>query len=145
MGHALYGSAPDYMRFLRFLLGSGSLEGTRLLSDEAVVTMLSNHIGTLTVPVMRSTVPALAADVDILPGTRKTHSLACLRFDDGKPGMRSPGSLGWAGALNTHYWVDPARDIAAVFMTQLLPFADTRFMSVYERFERAVYRRWSPW
>ena len=28
---------------------------------------------------------------------------------------------GWGGAASTSYWVDPVRDLAVVFMTQLLP------------------------
>ena len=41
--------------------------------------------------------------------------------------------------LNSHYWFDPARDVAGLIMTQLLPFVDERFMGVYERFEKGVY------
>ncbi len=40
---------------------------------------------------------------------------------------------------DTHDWFDPARDVAAVIMTQSLPFVELRFMNVYERYERAVY------
>gem|GEM_PF-5241250 len=43
------------------------------------------------------------------------------------------------GVLNSHYWVDPKKDIAAVIMTQTLPFAKKPFMDTYDRFERAVY------
>ena len=63
-----------------------------------------------------------------------------MRFEEGAPGMRGPGSHGWAGVLNTHYWLDPARDIAAVLMSQSLPFGEPRFMATYEAFERATYR-----
>jgi len=41
--------------------------------------------------------------------------------------------------LNTYYWIDPAKRIAAVFMTQVLPFADARVLRVYREFERGVY------
>jgi methyl acetate hydrolase len=73
-------------------------------------------------------------------GTRKSHGIAFMRFDEGASGMRSPGSQGWAGVLNTHYGIDPARDLAAVLMTQSLPFVEPRFMAAYEDVERAVYR-----
>ena len=53
--------------------------------------------------------------------------------------MRSVGAQGWAGVLNSHYWFDPAKDVAAVIMTQSLPFADPRFMDTYAAYERAVY------
>jgi CubicO group peptidase (beta-lactamase class C family) len=53
--------------------------------------------------------------------------------------MRSAGSYSWAGVCNTHYWFDPARDVAGLIMTQTLPFVEPPFMKVYEAFERAVY------
>jgi hypothetical protein len=33
----------------------------------------------------------------------------------------------------------PEARIAAVFMTQVLPFADDRVLGVYRRFERGIY------
>jgi len=54
-------------------------------------------------------------------------------------GGRSAGSLTWGGLLNTYYWIDPARQVAAVFMTQVLPFADARALRLYRQFERGVY------
>jgi methyl acetate hydrolase len=140
MGHALYGTAPDYLRFLRMVLNRGQLDGRRLLSENSVDAMLANHIGPLSVPVLKTVAPPLTADVDILPGTRKTHGIAFMRFEEGAPGLRGPGSHGWAGVLNTHYWIDPARDLAAVLMTQSLPFVEPRFMNTYEAFERATYQ-----
>ena len=140
MGHALYSTAGDYLRFLRMVLNRGTLDGHRILSESGVATMLANHIGRLKVPPLKTAAPPLTADVDLLPGTLKTHGIAFMRFEEGASGMRGPGSHGWAGVLNTHYWIDPARDIAAVLMTQSLPFAEPRFMATYEAFERATYR-----
>jgi CubicO group peptidase (beta-lactamase class C family) len=54
-------------------------------------------------------------------------------------GGRSAGSMTWAGLLNTYYWIDPAKRVAAVFMTQVLPFADTRALRLYRQFERGIY------
>ena len=62
-----------------------------------------------------------------------------MRMEEDVPGMRSAGTQSWAGVLNTHYWIDPSKDVAAVIMTQSLPFVEPRFMQVYEAFERAVY------
>ena len=55
------------------------------------------------------------------------------------PEGRSAGSLTWAGIYNTYYWIDPKKRIAAVFMTQVLPFADQRVLRVYRQFERGIY------
>ena len=38
--------------------------------------------------------------------------------------MMLPGSAGeynWGGAASTAFWVDPAEELIAIFMTQLLP------------------------
>ncbi|MEM9012338.1 MAG: serine hydrolase domain-containing protein [Pseudomonadota bacterium] len=139
MGHCLYGTAPDYLRFLRMFLNRGSLDGNRVLSEGAVDRMLANQIGDLRVPRMETVVPALTADCELFPGTEKTHSFGFLRTEADVPGMRSAGAQGWAGVLNTHYWFDPARDVAAVLMTQSLPFVEPRYAKQYEAFERATY------
>ena len=55
-------------------------------------------------------------------------------------GMRSPGSLSWAGIFNTHFWVDPKRKIAAVILMQQLPFYDDGSMKLYQAFEETIGR-----
>jgi CubicO group peptidase (beta-lactamase class C family) len=139
MGHTLYSTAGDYMRFIRMYLNQGRLDGQRVLSEKAVRTMLGNHIGDLHVGKLTTAAPPITADVDLFPGTLKTHSLGFLRVEQDVPGMRAAGSQGWAGVLNTHFWFDPTRDIAGVLMTQTLPFVEPRFLDVYAEFERAVY------
>ena len=32
----------------------------------------------------------------------------------------SKGSFGWSGAFNTHFFIDPAERIVALFMTQIV-------------------------
>ncbi len=139
MGHCLYGTPADYMRFLRMFLNKGQLDGNRVLSERAVAIMLENHIGDLRIPKMITQAPPVSADVDLFPGTPKTHSMGFLRVEEDVPGMRSKGSQGWAGVCNTHYWFDPSKDLAGVIMTQSLPFVEPRFMKTYGAFERAAY------
>lgn len=139
MGHCLYSTPRDYIRFLRMFLGRGALEGTRVLSEAGVDRMLANHMGPLTFQKMLTVAPPVTADFDPFPGTVKTHSFGFLRNEADIPGMRNAGSQSWAGVLNTHYWFDPAADLAAVIMTQTLPFVEPRFMRTYEAFERAAY------
>ncbi len=139
MGHALYSTAPDYMRFLRMFLNRGELDGNRILSEAGVARMLENHIGNLSFRPMITVAPTLTADCDPFPETHRTHSFGFLRLEEDVPGMRSAGSQTWAGVCNTHYWFDPAKDLAAVLMTQSLPFMEPPFTRFYEEFERAVY------
>jgi CubicO group peptidase (beta-lactamase class C family) len=53
---------------------------------------------------------------------------------------RSAGSYAWAGIYNTHFWVDPKRGMAVVFLTQDLPFYNATTMGVMKRFERLLYQ-----
>jgi methyl acetate hydrolase len=139
MGHALYSTAPDYLRFLRMVLNGGELDGNRVLSAAAMQQMLADQMQGLQFQPMISVAPPLSADVDLFPGARVTHCFAFLRNEEAVPGKRSAGSLGWAGVCNTHYWIDPDRDVAAVIMTQSLPFVEPLMLKAYDAFERAVY------
>lgn len=140
MGNALYGSARDYMSFLQLVLNRGVHNGERLVGEAAVQLMFDNQLGavTLPTPVLKSYIPNISYDVEPCPGLRKTHTAAFFRTEDAIPGMRAAGSLTWAGVLNTHYWIDPDRDIAVLFMTQMMPFCDPDFMTCFQDFERAV-------
>lgn len=138
MGHALYSTAPDYLRFLRMVLNKGALDGERILSEAAATRMLENQMPDgLTLQPMQSLSPVLSADV-VMPADT-THSFAFVRHESDIPGKRRAGSQSWAGVCNTHYWLDPASDVAAVLMTQTLPFVEAPFLGMYDAFERAVY------
>ncbi len=137
MGHALYSTAPNYMRFLRMVLNKGELDGTRVLSESAVDQMCANQMNGLTFQTMHTVAPPLTADVELPEGT--THSWAFVRSESDQPGKRSAGSQSWAGVCNTHYWIDPAKDVCAVIMTQSLPFVEPPLLNTYDAYERAVY------
>ena len=138
MGHALYGTAPDYVRLLRMVLNGGSLDGRRILSERAVAFFLADQMEGRTFRPMIASSP-LSADFDPFPGARVTHGFGALRNEEDVPGRRRAGSQAWAGVLNTHFWFDPASDLAGVFMTQSLPFVEPRYLARYEQFERAAY------
>lgn len=136
MGHALYSTPNDYMRFLRMVLNKGQLDGNRILSDNGFETMLDDQMDGLKFQTMVSCSP-ITADV-VLPDDTSHSMIATLHRSD-IPGKRSAGTQSWAGVCNTHYWVDPSKDLAAVIMTQSLPFVEPPFMETYDAFEKAVY------
>lgn len=139
MGHALYSTAPDYMRFLRMVLRKGELDGNRILKEESIAEMCADQMQGLEILPMVSCAPHVSADLPTIPGVRSTHSFAFSRNEDPIEGKRSAGSLGWAGVCNTHYWLDPEKDVAAVIMTQTLPFLEPGMLAAYDAYERAVY------
>ena len=139
MGHALFSTAPDYMRFLRMLLGGGALDGVRIFKPETVAMMCENHIGDLVMPKMVSVAPAVTADVDLFPDMAKKWGLGFMSNTEDVPGMRSAGSQTWAGVLNTHFWWDPRKSVAGIIMMQHIPFLDDVALEIYGGFERSVY------
>ena len=48
----------------------------------------------------------------------------------------SKGSYGWSGAFNTHFFIDPAERVVALFMTQIA-YLPTRG-DIRDEFETAV-------
>jgi len=139
-GGGLCSTAGDYLRFLRMLLGGGALDGVRLLTPESVAEMGRNQIGELAFQTMHTTSPATSYDANFFPGMVQKWGLGFLINTERTPSGRSPGGLAWAGLGNTSYWLDPARGVAGVLMTQSLPFADPRTLDLLWTFEREVYR-----
>ncbi len=138
-GGGIYSTAPDYLTFIRALMHGGSLDGVRILRPETVSLMGKNQIGDIDVGVLRTTQPALSNDVDLFPNITRKWGLGHLINMEAVPSGRSADSLTWGGLFNTYYWIDPAKRISAVFMTQVLPFADVRALRVYRQFERGIY------
>ncbi len=138
-GGGLYGTAPDYLRFLRLVLNGGELDGTRLLRPETVREMTRNQTGELRVTRLRTAIPSLTNDAEFFPGLPKGWSLAFQVNLAPAPTGRSAGGLGWAGLANTYFWLDPVKDVAGVILMQVLPFADARALDAFAAFETGVY------
>ena len=134
-GGGIYSSAPDYLTLLRALMRGGA----RILRPETVALMGENQIGAVDVHVLKTTAPALSNDVDLFPGIGCKWGFGHMITMQAIAGGRGAGSLTWGGLFNTYYWIDPVRRVAAVFMTQVLPFADAHALRLYGRFERALY------
>jgi methyl acetate hydrolase len=139
-GGGLYGSAHDYLRFVRMILNDGcAQDGTRLLRAETVQRMARNHIGELSVAPLRANLRNASNDLEFFPGMRKTWGLTFLINTERAPTGRSAGSLAWGGLANTYFWIDPARGVGGVYLSQVLPFGDVHALPQFLAFEKAVY------
>jgi CubicO group peptidase (beta-lactamase class C family) len=138
-GGGLYSTAPDYLTFTRMLLHGGSFGRARILKPETVALMNRNQIGSIEAGKLKTTTPARSADVDFFPGQSLKWGLAYMINAEPGPNGRSAGTVTWAGIFNTYYWIDPAKRVTGVFMTQTLPFAEPRSVKVYGQFENALY------
>lgn len=143
-GGGLYATARDYLAFARMLMHGGTFNRAQVLRPETVDVMAQNHIGALEIPVFRTAAPHLSNDFELLPGTPKKWGLSFLINESGTSTGRSAGSLAWAGLANTYFWVDRARRVCGVFLSQVLPFYDATAIELFARFETAVYRAAHP-
>ena len=117
-GGGLVSTAADYMRFCRMLLNGGELDGRRYLSRKTINLMTLNHLpgGQELTEASRSMFSeAIFNGLGFGLGFAMTVDVAR---------TQNIGSLGeyfWGGMASTAFWVDPAEDLACVFMTQLMP------------------------
>jgi CubicO group peptidase (beta-lactamase class C family) len=118
-GGGLAGTAADYLRFARMLLNQGELDGVRYLSPKTVALMTMNHL------------PGNAEIADLMPasGLFNETGYRGVGFGLGVAVMQNlshaalPGSLGeytWGGLAGTFFFVDPAEEMIAIVMTQVI-------------------------
>lgn len=139
-GGGLASTAADYARFLQMLLNGGALNGMRILSPDTVAAMGRNEIGRVSVRALRTAMPERSSDFTFVNDGHDKFGLGFLISVEPPRGRRSPGSLSWGGINNTYFWVDPARGVAGVILTQFLPFADAKALALLDAFERGVYQ-----
>jgi methyl acetate hydrolase len=145
MGHSMYATASDFAKITQLVLNKGVSGEHRVFGDEAYRLLSTSQIGGQLIPnPIVSCMPLVSADIELLGGLPMTATAGFFRNEVAAPGKRSAGSLTWGGYMNTHYWIDPEKDIAAVVMSQFCPFYDPPFMAVLDQFERQVYALFRP-
>ncbi len=115
-GGGLVSTASDYLRFCKFMLNKGELDGVRLLGKKTVELMTSNH---------------LKGDMGDMGAPRFSESTYLgigfglgfsVMLDPAKAQiLGTPGEYAWGGAASTAFWCDPKEDMAVVMLTQLMP------------------------
>jgi CubicO group peptidase (beta-lactamase class C family) len=113
-GAGAVSTAADYLRFSQMLLNGGSLNGKQVMSPTTIRLMASDHLGD------RKSSPATPGG--LLLGTPEGYSFGLgflVRQHQGLAGVHgSVGEFMWAGYAGTFFWVDPAQQLAVVFMAQ---------------------------
>ena len=116
-GAGLVSSARDYDRFLRMLLGYGTIDGKRVMSELAVRVGTSN---------------LLPEGVDM----KGTFADGAGFGAGGRVGLgANAGTYGWGGAAGTVAFVDFRRNLRATMMTQFMP---SNSYPLTEAFNKAV-------
>jgi CubicO group peptidase (beta-lactamase class C family) len=121
----LVSTMPDYLRFCEMLVHGGELDGVRILGRKTVELMATNHLpgdGDMAQFAMTGgygevgfSGMGFGLTVSVSKGPAATGVIG------------SAGEYMWGGAASTIFWVDPAEDLTAVFMTQLIPSATFNF------------------
>jgi methyl acetate hydrolase len=123
------------------LLNGGRLGSVRLLTEKSVQLMGENQIGTIFVQLQPAANPLLTKPFPLGAGRdRFGLGFQIASREDGDLKYRSPGSLSWAGLLNTEFWIDQRRHVAGVMMMQILPFYDDGAIRTLRDFEQIVYQ-----
>ena len=117
-GGGLCSTAADYLTFCRALLNGGELGGVRIIGPKTLKLMTSNHLpGGRDLPAMSRSMFAEATYNGI--GFGLGFAVTMDPAQTLLPG--SPGEYNWGGAATTSFWIDPAEELIAIFMTQVLP------------------------
>ncbi|MBB3903334.1 serine hydrolase domain-containing protein [Methylobacterium brachythecii] len=115
-GGGLVGTAADYLRFCRFILNKGELDGVRLLGRKTVELMTTNHLNgdmaTMGQPRFSEssyTGIGFGLGFSVMLDTARAQIVG------------TPGEVAWGGLASTSFWIDPDEDLAVVLFAQLIP------------------------
>ena len=111
-GYGLFSTTGDYHRFAQMLANGGQLDGEHVIGRKTLELMHTNHLPADLMPWELTGIPNPGMGFGL--GSRVMVDVADFR------GPGSVGEYGWAGAAKTYYWVDPAEDLVAVFMSQYM-------------------------
>ncbi|OUW35261.1 MAG: hypothetical protein CBD39_00975 [Flavobacteriaceae bacterium TMED179] len=128
-GEGLISTLGDYSNFCKMLLNGGSFNGKKIISQNSINLMTKKH--------SKSYPDEEYADTRKL-GFFYGFSLFILEDQEIDGTNSSKGIYGWSGYHNTHFWIDPEKNMFAIFLSrsrQSVSNIDTQ-----KEFRRAVYK-----
>lgn len=116
-GAGLVSTADDYLRFAQMMLGGGTVDGIRVLSEASVASMRTDRLSE-----EQKQQPFLGAPFWIGRGFGLSLSVVT---DPAKSaqlfGAGGLGAFGWPGAYGTWWQADPANDLILIYLIQNYP------------------------
>jgi CubicO group peptidase (beta-lactamase class C family) len=116
-GGGLWSTADDYLRFVRMLLGDGTVDGVRVLSGESARLMRTDHLtdeqrrhNFLGAPYWVGR--GFGLNLSVVTDPAKSAPLF---------GPGGPGTFSWPGAYGTWWQADPTSDLILIYLIQNLP------------------------
>ena len=115
----LVSTAGDYLRFCRMLANGGELDGVRVLGPRTLRLMTANHLpGGVDLTAMARTGGETKRQ-----GQGFGLGFGVLLDQTVAQTIGTAGEYFWGGAASTAFFVSPAEDLIAIFLTQLRPSA----------------------
>ena len=124
-GGGMVGTAADYLRFAQMLLNGGELDGVRILSEESVREITSDHLGPEFGDIPLSTIlQVFGADlpsevIQAFKGIGFGYCGSVVRDGAGSTAFGTPGQYSWGGAWSTDFWIDRQQKLVGLVLTQI--------------------------
>jgi CubicO group peptidase (beta-lactamase class C family) len=126
-GQGLWSTADDYLKFARLFVGGGSVDGVRLLSEQTMKLMMTNHLddaqrasgSMFGMPLFSAHGFGLGLAVVMNPA-----QAAVTRCKGGV------GTVGWPGAYGGWWQADPTNGAVMVFLTHNMMELEQLMMGV---------------
>ena len=150
--NALFTSTADYVRFGEMMLNKGEWKGKRILKPETVALITGDH----TTNIQYRLTPK--DPYTVLGNGIVTDELGTLNLEPGhgfglgfaivqEPSLANrpaaaKGEFFWAGANSTHFFINPAKKLVVVFMTQVASVGSPNPYGFYfgNELRNAVYK-----
>lgn len=127
-GFGLTSTLDDYMQFAQMLVNEGTHNDVRILKEETVKLMATNHLSdSITERMWLPSKGQVGFGIDFAVRLRPPTS------SEENSGV--VGEFFWDGAASTLFWVDPKNELTAVFFVQVIPF----YGQFHKKFRDAIY------
>ena len=128
-GEGLVSTMSDYSNFCRMLLNGGLFNGKRIISQKSIDLMTKKYSDSYPLEEY--------ADIRKL-GFYFGFSLFVLENPEIDGTNSSKGIYGWSGYHNTHFWIDPEKNLYGLFMSRSRQGVSN--IDVQKEFRRIVYK-----
>ncbi len=139
-GTDLWSTADDYLTFARMLIGDGSVDGVRVLSEESVRLMRTDGLTD-----EQKRYPFLGSPFWVGRGFGLNLSVVT---DPAKSrqlfGPGGAGTFGWPGAYGTWWQADPSNDLILLYLIQNHPDTTVDAATIAGNTSRATLKSAQP-
>ena len=118
-GHGLFSTLNDFSKFAQMLLNGKTKNGDIILSSSMLLEATTNHLEKNYFPLEIKNIAENLEENDLAPYGWGLGFRVMMDLNKAN-GIGSIGEFGWAGAAATYFLIDPANDLTAVLMTQVL-------------------------